>query len=115
MKDELLDRFGKVPDTAINLLRISLLRTKAHALYIHEIKGGDGKIEIKINPNAKIDSGKIPGLVAGYKGKMTFHASGMPVFVYTYQKDKNPVKAEKALLEDAEALIEKMTEVLSVS
>ncbi len=114
MKDELLDRFGKVPDTAINLLRISLLRTKAHALYIHEIKGGDGKIEIKINPGAKIDSGKIPGFVAGYKGKMAFHASGMPVFVYTYQKDKNPVKAEKALLEDAETLIEKMTEVLKV-
>ena len=112
MKDELIDRFGKVPDTAINLLRISLLRTRAHALYIHEIKGGDGKIEIKINPGAKIDSGKIPGFVAGYKGKMAFHASGMPLFVYTYQKDKNPVKAEKHLLEDTEALIEKMTEVL---
>ncbi len=114
MKDELIDRFGKVPETAINLLRISLLRTRAHALYIHEIKGGDGRIEIKINPNAKIDSGKIPGFVAGYKGKMAFHASGMPVFVYTYDKDKNPLKAEKALLEDTENLIEKMTEILKV-
>ena len=60
------------------------------------------------------DSGKIPGFVASYKGKLTFHASGMPVFVYTYDKDKNPVKAEKLLLEDTENLIEKMTEVLSV-
>ena len=112
MKDELIDRFGKVPETAINLLRISLLRTKAHALYVHEIKGGDGKIEIKISPNAKIDSGKIPGFVASYKGRMAFHASGMPVFVYTYTKDNNPVKAEKMLLEDTENIIEKMTEVL---
>ncbi len=112
MKDELIDRFGEVPETAINLLRISLLRTRAHALYIPEIKGGNGKIEIKISPNAKIDSGKIPGFVASYKGKMTFHAAGVPVFVYTYDKDKNPTKAEQQLLADTEDIIEKMQGLL---
>ncbi len=112
MKEELMDRFGKVPETALNLLRISLLRTRAHALYIPEIKGGDGKIEIKVNPSAKIDSGKIPGFVASYKGSMAFHATGYPVFVYTYKKDTNPAKAERQLLEDAESIIEKMSELL---
>ena len=112
MKDELIDRFGEVPETAINLLRISLLRTRAHALYIPEIKGGNGKIEIKISPNAKIDSGKIPGFVASYKGKMAFHAAGVPVFVYTYDKDKNPTKAEQKLLADTEDIIEKMQGLL---
>ena len=108
MKDELIDRFGEVPETAINLLRISLLRTKAHALYIPEIKGGDGKIEIKISPSAKIDSGKIPGFIASYKGSMTFHAAGVPVFVYTYKKDKNAHTAEQQLLTDVENILEKM-------
>ncbi len=108
MKDELIDRFGEVPETAINLLRISLLRTRAHELYIHEIKGGNGIIEIKISPSAKIDSGKIPGFVASYKGNMAFHSAGVPAFVYKYKKDNNPAKAEKQLLEDVENMIEKM-------
>ncbi len=108
MKDELLDRFGEVPETAINLLRISLLRARAHELYILEIKGGSGIIEIKISPSAKIDSGKIPGFVSSYKGNMAFHSAGVPAFVYKYKKDNNPAKAEKQLLEDVENIIEKM-------
>ena len=108
MKDELIDRFGEVPETALNLLRISLLRTRAHELYILEVKGGNGIIEIKISPSAKIDSGKIPGFVASYKGNMAFHSAGVPAFVYKYKKDNNPAKAEKQLLEDVENMIEKM-------
>ena len=108
MKDELIDRFGEVPETAINLLRISLLHARAHELYILEIKGGNGIIEIKISPSAKIDSGKIPGFVASYKGNMAFHSAGVPAFVYKYKKDNNPAKAEKQLLEDVENMIEKM-------
>ena len=111
MKDELIDRFGEVPETAINLLRISLLRARAHELFIIEIKGGDGSIEIKISPGAKIDPGKIPGFIAGYKGNMAFHSAGIPVFVYKYKKDSNPAKAEKQLLEDAEKLVEKLREL----
>ncbi len=111
MKDELIDRFGEVPETAINLLRISLLRARAHALYIIEIKGGNGTIEIKISPSAKIDPGKIPGFIASYKGNMAFHSTGIPVFVYKYKKDLSPTKAEKQLLEDAEKLVEKLEEL----
>lgn len=108
MRDELIDRFGEVPQAADNLLRISLLRSKAHSLYIPEIKGGNGTIEFKINPNAKIDAGKIPGFIASYKGNMAFHSAGIPVFVYKYQKDGNPTKAGQKLLEDAEEIVEKM-------
>ncbi|WP_026653252.1 transcription-repair coupling factor [Butyrivibrio proteoclasticus] len=111
MRDELIDRFGEVPETAANLLRISVLRSRAHSLYIHEIKGGDGELEIKINPNAKIDSGKIPGFIASYKGNMAFHPAGVPCFVYKYEKDKNPEKAERKLLEDAERIIEEFAKL----
>ena len=112
MKDELIDRFGEVPRAADNLLRISLLRSKAHALYIPEIKGGHGLIEIKINPSARIDAGKIPGFIASYKGAMTFHSQGVPVFVYKYKKDTNPEKAGQQLLEDAESIIEKLFDLV---
>ncbi len=42
MKEELLDRFGTVPKSVDNLLRIALLRAQAHKLYIMEIKGRPG-------------------------------------------------------------------------
>ncbi|SFC94719.1 transcription-repair coupling factor [Butyrivibrio sp. YAB3001] len=112
MKDELIDRFGEVPETAINLLRISLLRTRAHKLYILEIKGGNGTIEIKVSPAAKIDSGKIPGFVASFKGAMTFHSAAIPVFVYKYKWSANSQKAEMQLLADVEELIGKMEDML---
>ena len=108
MKDELIDRFGEIPESAQNLLRISLLRTRAHKLYILEIKGGSGTIEIKVSPNAKIDAGKIPGLIAGFKGTLTFHSSAVPVFVYKYTWSANSGKGEAKLLEDAENIVEKM-------
>lgn len=112
MRDELMDRFGEVPETVKNLLRISLLRTSAHALYLLEIKGGDGTIELKISPAAKIDPGRIPGFIAGYKGAMQFHSAGTPVFIYKYKKEGSPEKAAAKLLEDTESIVEKMQELL---
>jgi transcription-repair coupling factor (superfamily II helicase) len=112
MKDELLDRFGKVPETVENLLRISLLRTRAGALYIVEIKGGSSEIEIKVSPEARFDPDKIPEFLLGYNGNMSFHKGQTPVFVYKYKKDSNPAKAAKQLLKDAEDLVESMKMLL---
>lgn len=39
MRDELLDRFGEVPVSVENLLRIALIRVAAHKLYMTELKG----------------------------------------------------------------------------
>ena len=44
MKEELLDRFGAVPESVDNLLRIALIRTRAHQLYITELKGRIGSL-----------------------------------------------------------------------
>ena len=40
---------------------------------------------------------------------MAFHSTTVPVFVYKYKKESNPNKAEKQLLEEVEAVVEKMT------
>ncbi len=108
MRDELMDRFGEIPVQVDNLLRISLLRTRAHCLYVLEIKGGQGLVEIKVSPGAKINADKIPDFLNGYKGDMAFHGAGIPVFVYKYKKDTSPAKAAEKLLLDTESIIEKM-------
>ena len=48
MKDELLDRFGEIPKSVDNLLRIALIRVGAHRLYMTEVKGKNGRITFGI-------------------------------------------------------------------
>ncbi|MCR5656724.1 MAG: transcription-repair coupling factor [Butyrivibrio sp.] len=108
MRDELKDRFGDIPESVDNLIRISLVREKAHALYVLEIKGGNGEVVIKLNNNAKLDGARIPEFLGKYDGKLEFRPAAYPFFLYKYKKDPNVNKAEKQLIEDVEKLIEDM-------
>ena len=60
MKEELLDRFGTVPKSVDNLLRIALLRAQAHKLYIMEIKGRPGELRFVIQTGRTGARGKYP-------------------------------------------------------
>ncbi|WP_044915070.1 transcription-repair coupling factor [Butyrivibrio sp. WCE2006] len=112
MRDELRDRFGDIPESVDNLIRISLVREKAHKLYILEIKGGNGELAIKMNNNARLKAENIPAFIAACDEKITFRPASYPLFLYKYTKDNNPAKAERQLLQDVEEIVEKM-EVLS--
>ena len=46
MRDELLDRFGEIPKSVDNLLRIALIRVAAHALVLTEVKGKNERITL---------------------------------------------------------------------
>ncbi|MBE5860396.1 MAG: transcription-repair coupling factor [Butyrivibrio sp.] len=113
MKDELRDRFGEVPTSVENLIRISLVREKAHNLYVLEIKGGNGEITIKLNNNARLNGAKIPALLEAYKGKLEFRAGSYPLFIYKYVKNESNKVAEEELLNDTEKLVEYM-QILSM-
>jgi transcription-repair coupling factor (superfamily II helicase) len=112
MKDELLDRFGKVPEAVENLLRISLLRTRAREVYILEIKGASSEIDIKVSPEARFDPDRIPDFLLQYKGDMSFHKGQTPVFVYRFKKDQNPERAARQLLQLSEDLVGSMKVLL---
>ena len=60
MKDELLDRFGEIPKSVDNLLRIALIRVAAHKLYMTDIKGKNEKITFLFRPDAEVNPAKIP-------------------------------------------------------
>ncbi len=108
MRDELTDRFGNVPESVDHLIRIALLREKAHNLYVLEIKGGNGEITVKMNNNAKIDINKIPEFVKSFGGNMEFRPAAYPLFIFKYVKDGLADRASRKLLEDTEMIIEKM-------
>ena len=112
MRDELVDRFGEVPESVDNLLRIAVLRSRAHHLYMVEIKGGNGEISMEVSRNAHINSAFIPELLKQFGQKLSFRTSGKPLFLYRYKKSDQPENAERELLCDAENIIKAMEESL---
>ena len=112
MRGELLDRFGAVPKSVENLLRISLIRVQAHELYVTEIKGKKEHIQIYMKPDANIDPARIPLLLSAFPKKLNFVAKGNPYFVYKYKKPDLVEKEAEQLLSLTEEILNKMKEIL---
>lgn len=112
MKDELLDRFGAIPKSVDNLLRIALIRVSAHALYMTEIKGKNERILFTFRPDAAINPAGIPALLKKYKDRLLFTAYGNPFFTYKYQKTGLVEKDAELILTDTENLLKEMADIL---
>ena len=112
MRSELLDRFGAVPKSVENLLRISLIRVQAHEIYVTEIKGKNEHIHIYMKPDANINPAKIPELLSAFPKKLNFVAKGNPYFDYKYKKLDLVEKDAEQLLALTEELLSRMKEIL---
>ena len=110
MKEELLDRFGEIPVPVHNLLRIALIRSQAHRLYITELKGKNGEIKLLIKADARIHAERIPELL-GKVEKLSFNIK-LTTFVYHYQRSGVAEKDARSLLQETEELLNVMEEVL---
>lgn len=86
MRKELKDRFGTVPKSVDNLIRISLIRVMAHRRYVTEIKGKVGQVTFYMEPYAPVHVERLPELMAKYRGVLEFSAKGTPSFVLRYKK-----------------------------
>ena len=112
MHDELLDRFGEVPRSVDNLLRIALIRVAAHELFMTEIKGKNERIQLTFRPDAGIKIEGIPELIKKHKDRLTFTAYGNPFFTYRYYKSGVMEKDAETLLSTTEQLLQDMREIL---
>ena len=112
MKDELLDRFGAIPKSVDNLLRIALIRVSAHGLFMTEIKGKNERITFTFRPDAKIDPAKIPAFLKKYGQSLTFTAYGNPFFTYKYKKTGLVETDAELLLDMTEKLLREMEELV---
>ncbi len=111
MKEELLDRFGEIPKSVDNLLRIALVRVKAHKVYIPEVRGKNEEIRFLLNADAKINVEHIPVLLKKYP-KLSFNAKGAPLFLYRYKKCGMVERDAENLLTLTEDLLTSMEEIL---
>ena len=111
IREELLDRFGKVPTSAENLLRISMIRVKAHKLFMTDVKGRNGILTFNIRRDAKLNPDGVLNLFKKYK-KLSY-SNKMNQFIYHYERQHLKEKDELNLLLETEGLINDMeTELL---
>ncbi|MCD8098031.1 MAG: transcription-repair coupling factor [Lachnospiraceae bacterium] len=81
MLEELIDRFGEPPTAVLNLLEITVLRGKAHGLYIREIKARPDQITFIMYEQARIQAACIPELIERMEGNMIFRRTDPPQFI----------------------------------
>ncbi|MBR6478812.1 MAG: transcription-repair coupling factor [Lachnospiraceae bacterium] len=112
MRDELLDRFGEIPVSADNLLRIALIRENAHKLFLTDVKGRPGQVTFVFRPDAQIDPNGIPKLLAVFRKEITFTAHGNPTLVLKYQRAGLVETDEAQLLDKTEEMLGIMTQLL---
>ncbi len=111
MKEELIDRFGEIPTSVDNLLRIALIRVKAHSLYITDVKGKNSEIQFVLRPDARIKAEGIPELLKRHD-KLTFTHKGTPFFLFRYKKCGMVERDVAMLLALTEDLLQSMQVLL---
>lgn len=112
MMQELADRFGSVPVPVENLLRINMLRVRAHRMYMTDIRSVKDRIQFVIRPDAQILPEKIPEFVKAYKGSMSFTPAGTPTFTYRAVLTGMVEKDSQIILDACEKILAHMEEVL---
>ena len=102
MESELVDRFGEPPESVSNLLRISLLKTKAHKAFITSVSQKKDQVKFILYPQAKIAAERIPAMMKRIGGHITFNHGANPFFLYTIEK-------KRGILEQIELLIDEIS------
>ena len=108
MRKELKDRFGEVPKSVENLIKISLIRVTAHKRYVTEIKGKVGQITFLMEPYAPVHVEKLPEFMERYRGTMEFSAKGTPNFVLRYKKYGLVEKEAELMMEHTDRVLADM-------
>lgn len=103
MQDELIDRFGDIPKSVDNLLRVAELKAIAHRAYVTEVDINRQEVRIELYPKAKLNTAGIPSLIAEYQNALRILPGEKPVLLYQDKRGKN---------KDCEKMMETAKEIL---
>ncbi|MDD6102341.1 MAG: transcription-repair coupling factor [Clostridiales bacterium] len=112
MVDEIIDRFGEMPESVVNLLDISYLRSLANKMYVTDLKIKNHKLYLYMFKNARLDVEMIPQFINAYNGKMRLLPGKEPVFIYDLDRNMNAagqIAKTTEIIEDMQSLLEKNT------
>lgn len=83
MLEELIDRFGELPKTVMNLLAVARLKALAHQAYVTEIRQMSRNVKITLFERAHINPAGIPALMRKYRKNLVFRSEREPGFLLT--------------------------------
>ena len=106
MQDELMDRFGDIPHSVENLLKIAAIRALAHRAYVTEVVIKRQEVRLTMHQKAKLQVEKIPDLVRSYKGDLKLVPGDVPSFHYVDRRNKNQDSLE--MMGKAEEILKDM-------
>ena len=75
VRDELRDRFGEIPPSVLGLIEIALIRNRANALGVYEIRQNEGSLLLYVR---EIKSPAVADLLISLNGKATLNAGQKP-------------------------------------
>lgn len=87
IQDELIDRFGEPPRSAVNLINVAFLKSMAHEGYIEDVKGNRAELTLKMYKKARVNTELISTLVNNYGRNLRVIPGEEPVFVYKFKKE----------------------------
>ena len=111
MQDELMDRFGDIPRSVENLLKIARLRAAAHRAFVTEVFVNRQEVRLTMFPRAELKTEGIPELIGRYKGDLKLVPGETPVFHYIYRRNKN--QDSLSMMEKAQELAEALGAIRS--
>ena len=116
LQDELIDRFGDIPQSVNRLLEIALLRNLAHEVYVTQLIWHGAKVRLVLYPKAKLIAQRIPALLKKFNGKLKFSAEGTPEFSYELAASRGKTNLRpdvRAVLKELKELLQAMKEELT--
>lgn len=100
MQEELIDRFGEMPNAVNNLLHIALLKGLCHKIYVTELSQKDFTVKLVLYPKAKLEVSKLPQLIEKYQRALKLVTESTPYFIYQLPKQMKLSKTDIVPLYD---------------
>ena len=76
LEDEMIDRFGDIPEETWNLLRIAELKSYCFDIGIRSLKQKGGIVSLLFEPDTGMDMMKLTKLMQKYKRQLTYGSDG---------------------------------------
>ncbi len=112
MQDELVDRFGNLPRSVVNLLDIAYIRMLARTVFVVDIKEENRSLKLSVYEKAVYDNSKIPAFIQSFRGALQLRAGAKPYFLYVYPK--GTVYVNEALINLILNLLKEMQDLLVI-
>ena len=97
LKDELIDRYGEMPDALDNLINISFIRELAHKAGITAVDCGEFTAKFFVYSDVKLDTDKVGEVIAGNEGKIKVRTGKETYFEYKFGDGVHKIKTEEKI------------------